>query len=458
MRLSCNISSRQEKLYSGRLTLLQAALVVVFVGFIVLAVSKDELFEFGHYALPEANLLLKLLLSITICLGLVAAGGMIWRLCLWRRYEPWQMPACCDWPNVSVIVPVYNESQNIVKTIKSVMNSDYPREKLQVIVVNDGSDDDSGWWIRGCVEKYAGHILSLALKTNCGKRAALLRGFRHAGGQILVTLDSDCTIGKNSLKQLVSPLLCDHRVGAVAGNICVLNHDCSLIGKMLSVSFAMAFGFNRAIQSTLGRVFCTPGAFSAYRLDAVRAVLDVWSNQSFCGRPARIAEDRALTNLLLRSGWDVVYQDSAVARTLVPRSIKGLCKMYLRWARGDVRESIIYGTTVFRRRKGRTSCKADINFLLTVVNIVTPYLLLMWTLIWTMQSPEVLLHTIAWTILGGGLAMGWYAWYYRTWDFLYGLLYIFFWSVFCAWIMPWAVLTVFNNRWITRENAKLSET
>ena len=100
-----------------------------------------------------------------------------------------------------------------------------------------------------------------------------------------------------------------------------------------------SFDFMRASQSMVKTVMCTPGALSAYRKSIVMGVLDEWVDQTFLGRPANIGEDRALTNLILRKGYDVVFQQSARVYTEVPVGYANLCKMYLRWARSNVREN-----------------------------------------------------------------------------------------------------------------------
>ncbi len=82
-------------------------------------------------------------------------------------------------------------------------------------------------------------------------------------------------------------------------------------------------------------------------------VLDTWRNQTFLGRPANIGEDRAMTNMILRRGYHVVFQQNARVFTEVPVAYSQLCKMYLRWARSNVRETIAMTSFIFTRfRKG----------------------------------------------------------------------------------------------------------
>ena len=179
---------------------------------------------------------------------------------------------------------------------------------------------------------------------NGGKRQGLRVSFALAhAGDVLVTMDSDSVVERDALRSLVTPIAVDVRIGAVAGNVKVLNRSAGILPRMMRASFVLAFDFTRAYQSRVRSVLCTPGAFSAYRRTAVEAVLTDWNNQSWMGKPSTIAEDRALSNLILREGHEVVFQSDAVVWTNVPTGYKQMAKMYQRWERGNLRENITYG-------------------------------------------------------------------------------------------------------------------
>src|SRR5690606_2354868 len=98
---------------------------------------------------------------------------------------------------------------------------------------------------------------------------------------------------------------------------------------------------------------CTPGALSAYRMSAVRAVLERWSTQTFLGQPCTIAEDRALTTWLLREGHRSVYQRTAVVETLMPTTLGRMARMLVRWERGNIREDLVMLPLLGRRWRQR---------------------------------------------------------------------------------------------------------
>ena len=85
------------------------------------------------------------------------------------------------------------------------MNSNYPLEKLEIIAVNDGSSDDTWYWIQRGANEFPGRIRTLNLLRNGGKRRALYEGFQIASGEIAVTVDSDSAITENAIRALVAP-------------------------------------------------------------------------------------------------------------------------------------------------------------------------------------------------------------------------------------------------------------
>src|SRR5699024_10033335 len=162
---------------------------------------------------------------------------------------------------------------------------------------------------------------------NKGKRHALYRGFHLATGDVFITVDSDSVVKKDTLRNMASPFVVNQECGAVAGNVRVLNRKKALIPRMLNVSFAFSFEFIRSAQSALGSVFCTPGALSAYRREAVMNCLPEWINQTFMGQASTIGEDRAMTNMIHKQGYKVFFQRNAYVFTNPPLEYRNLHKM-----------------------------------------------------------------------------------------------------------------------------------
>lgn len=383
---------------------------------------------------------------------------------LWRSYLVWKyrpvIPCSHDeLLSCSVVVPAFNEGRQVYMTLKSLAASSYPSGKLQIIAVDDGSSDDTWEWICKAKQELGRKVTALKLPCNKGKRHALYVGFHQSRGEVLVTVDSDSEVKPDTLQNLISPIVKNRRVGAVSGNIRVLNHDKGIIPRMLDVLFVFSFDFIRASQSMVNMVMCTPGALAAYRKDAVMPVLQEWLDQTFFGKPANIGEDRAITNLIIREGFDVFYQRNAVAYTNVPVGYTGLCKMFLRWARSHIRETITMSQFAFRRFRNDSVSGLRINLILHWFGIIL--------------SPFFLFATIAclwWQPLGFGLCVMVgiiitstitgivYTKRCGNSDALLSYLYGLFVFISLSWISTYSLATMHHSGWLTRSNAVKKET
>src|SRR5690606_29283273 len=124
----------------------------------------------------------------------------------------------------------------------------YPKEKLQIISVDDGSTDDTWNWMQKAKQELGERLSVYRQPENKGKRHALYRGFTIGKGDVFVTIDSDSVVKKDTLRNLVSPFVTNKKCGAVAGNVRVLNNKDAVIPRMLNVSFVFSFEFIRSAQ------------------------------------------------------------------------------------------------------------------------------------------------------------------------------------------------------------------
>lgn len=396
---------------------------------------------------------------LSCLVGSLGGAFLVWRLRLALRYRALGSVADDELPFVTVVVPAYNEGSQVGRTLDSIMASDFPRYKLRVIAVNDGSADDTWEHIRAAVNRHPGRIEGVDCRCNRGKRHALYAGIVRARGSVLVTIDSDSEIEVQTLRNLVSPFVVDPHVGAVAGNVRVLSRQHGALPRMLDVSFTYGFDFLRASQSEAGAVLCTPGALSAYRMDLVEGVLAEWVDQSFLGRPANIGEDRAMTNLILSGGWRVVFQRNARVHTEVPSSFVPLCKMLLRWARSNVRETLLMTSYVLRWARRRGPDGLTLNYLQQVSRLLLAALLAgpgLWMLLTVPQLVVPL--SLAGALLSATLPALVYAWMRRDprgalWAFAYAGYSL----LGLGWIQLLALVTPHRSAWLTRQLPQSAE-
>jgi hyaluronan synthase len=376
-------------------------------------------------------------------------GFQVVRTFLWWRYKPYPL-AKGPLPSVTVIIPAYNEGAMVEKALYSAVASDYPADKLEIICIDDGSKDDTWFYIERAQKRHPHLIKAIRFPKNQGKKEGLNAGFTQGRGEIIVTMDSDSVIGPDTLKQIVAPIMLNPKIGAVAGNVKVYNRFRSLLARMLAVRFVLAFDFLRASQSMYGFVACTPGALSAYRREAVLPILDKWLKQTFLGVPATIGEDRALTNHVVRQGYYAAYQRTAMVHTVVPETYKGLCKMFLRWDRSNFRESLVQLGFIFGKYRSKDRVLPIIDFFITQIEFPLTYLFLGMLMLSFTLYPIVMVKFFAGM---GVFTLIWMYYYFhqeRDFEFIYGILYSYFAFLALNWVRPYALFTVRNSRWLTR--------
>lgn len=225
-------------------------------------------------------------------------------------------------PMVSVVIAAYNEEKVINKTIHSVLESRYA--PLEVIIVNDGSTDETEAVIK---KEFAGNPqVRVITQPNSGKTAAINRGYRFAEGEIIVSIDADTLIAKNTIPLLVRHFQ-DERVAAVSGNVKVGNIT-NLITLWQHVEYITGFNLERRAFDDLNCIPVVPGAIGAWRKKAVEEV-GYFKHDT-------LAEDTDITITLLRHGYKVEFEVLALAYTEAPEDLKSLIKQRTRWIYGTL--------------------------------------------------------------------------------------------------------------------------
>ncbi|MBW4050708.1 MAG: glycosyltransferase family 2 protein [Proteobacteria bacterium] len=373
---------------------------------------------------------------------------VIVRTILWIVYRPSPAAASETAPHLTVIIPAYNEGAMVLQSIESAVNADYPRDRLEVLVVDDGSKDDTWNYILEAARRHPSMVTAMRHDRNRGKREALALGFSRARGEILVTIDSDSVIERGALLALAGPFR-DARVGAVAGKVLVYNRAHGVIPRMLHVRFILSFDMLRAAESVYRNVYCCPGALTAYRATALRGVLERWKCQEFLGLRCTFGEDRAMTNYLLGDGYDSVYQRTAVVHTVVPNEYGKLCKMLLRWDRSYVREEIRFARIVWTR-PWPTRALAVFDRSITNARIPIYWSSLAVLPVVIAVHPRIVGPMVIATGALSFIQVLYYLRSERSLNFAYGVLYAYYSSFALFWIFPYAVATVRARGWLTR--------
>jgi len=346
-------------------------------------------------------------------------------------------------PLVTFVIPCKNEEKSIAKTISKCFEADYPKEKLEVIVINDGTINI----LRKLKRIYGNRLVVVDWKTNRGKRHGMAEGFKRAKGEIVVQLDSDSYIEPKTFRNLIEPFQ-NPEIGAVCAHADPENADENLLTKMQAAYYFMSFRILKAAESTFMSVFCCSGCSSAYRKSVILPILDKWLNEMFLGLPVTWGDDRALTNWVLRRDYKTIYSDNVQAYTIVPTTFKQFLKQQIRWKKGWFVNSIFASRFIYKKQP---FVSFTYFFPLIFVTLITPFMAIR-ALIY---NPIVKGGIPFFYIMGVFLISCVIVLYYRyvARDNKYWP-YIFVWSVInmiiLSFILFYALATIQNRKWGTR--------
>ncbi|MGD0731210.1 MAG: glycosyltransferase [Terracidiphilus sp.] len=269
-------------------------------------------------------------------------------------------------PRVAVLIPAYNEETVIVRTIRSVLNSDY--KNLHVIVIDDGSLDRTFDVAREAyaAEIAAGHIQVFS-KPNGGKAAALNFALERITEEIYVGIDADTVIAADAISKLI-PHFEDLRIGAMAGNAKVGNRV-NLWTRWQALEYITSQNFERRALDLFHVVTVVPGAIGAWRTAPVEAA---------GGYPLNtVAEDADLTMNLLEQGLRVDYEDRALAYTEAPIDAKGLMRQRFRWSFGTLQAVWKHRAAFIRNKAMGLFALPNILVFQMLLPLVSPFIDLM---------------------------------------------------------------------------------
>lgn len=228
---------------------------------------------------------------------------------------------------VSVIVPAYNEEENIAATIDSILQT--RRRRLELLVVDDGSTDGTKKVVLKLQKKYPGKI-HLITQKNSGKAAALNNGLRHARYGVSVAVDGDTIFTPDTINHLVRPLG-DPTVGAVAGKIYATQPN-SLISSFQYLEYVIAQNIDKLAFSAINAIGVVPGPVGAWRTKLLLE-LGGYSDDT-------LVEDKDMTLTVLAAGKRILYEPRAIALTETPFRMRDFVKQRSRWIFGTIQCTI----------------------------------------------------------------------------------------------------------------------
>ena len=247
-------------------------------------------------------------------------------------------------PFVSIVIPAFDESDTIEGCLEKVARLNYPSGKMEVIVVNDGSNDDTlekaGAKAKE-LEKRTGIKIKIVSQENRGKASALNRGISLAEGKLVATIDADSHPDENALRKMI-PFFADEKVGAVTASVKV-GAPKSFLQFLQYVEY-LSMNYTRKTAAFLNGIHCTPGPLSIFSRKALKKTGGFDEGNA--------AEDTEMALHLQEEGFRIENAFDALVWSESPYSIRGLLRQRIRWYYGAVYNARKYSHMFFNRKFG----------------------------------------------------------------------------------------------------------
>lgn len=248
-----------------------------------------------------------------------------------NRYSH-QNNSMTEYPMVSIMVPAHNESIVIRKTVMALLNFDYPKDRYEIIVINDNSTDDSAEVLKDIQEKHSTRKMIVINTDNVmggkGKSNALNIALSVASGSVIAIYDADNTPAPDALKILVENLMADEKLGAVIGKFRTRNRNASLLTRFVNIETLAYQCMNQAGRYFFFKLCTIPGTNYVIR----RSIIDAmggWDTKA-------LSEDTEISFRLYRMGYYIKFMPLAVTWEQEPQKLKQWFKQRTRWAKGNV--------------------------------------------------------------------------------------------------------------------------
>lgn len=276
----------------------------------------------------EALNAIQLLLGFTYYYPLFMAYlWMIGALFFYMRYE-FRQPKVVKlsaYPKVSIVVPCFNEEDNVREVIGHLATMNYPN--YEILAVNDGSTDNTGALLDEMTPSNP-RLRVIHLAKNQGKSVALNTAAYLADSEYIIGIDGDALLDHDAIPLFVHHFLDGDQVGAVTGNPRIRTRS-TLLGRLQVGEFSSLVGLIKRAQRVFYRqLFTASGVITAFRRSALEDV-NYWSQDM-------LTEDMDITWKLQLQGWDVRFEPRALAWILMPETMNGLWKQRMRWAMGGL--------------------------------------------------------------------------------------------------------------------------
>jgi len=243
-------------------------------------------------------------------------------------------------PTVTIVVPLFNEGRSIYDTIISLVNLEYPKEKLTVTVVDDCSTDDSYEWACKAAAEHS-NVKVLRNPFNMGKRKGINHAVREAEhAEIIVSVDSDVIVYPTAIRELIRRFVSPD-IAAVGGRVHVSNPNENWLTRLQTIKYYFGQEHLKNLERGLRSVLCLSGCLTAYRRHVLMQLEPILEDRNILGIPIKYGEDRFLTAQIVRHGYRTCMTMEAMCFTKAATTMGGYFNQQLRWKRSNIVDFIV---------------------------------------------------------------------------------------------------------------------
>ena len=294
------------------------------------------------------------------------------------------------YPAVTITVPCWNEEKTIYKTVRSLLSLNYPKDKLKIFLIDDGSTDGT-WNIIRKFEKYQN--IKIFRKNNGGKHTALNLGLENIETEFFGGLDADSFADPESLIRLMSYFEKDPSIMAVVPSVTVHSPK-NIIQNAQEAEYHMGV-YTKKMLSFLGAINVTPGPLTIFR----KKVFDDLGPY----RHGHNTEDMEIAYRMQKNDYKIEHCNDAFVYTITPTTVRKLYKQRLRWIYGFINNTIDYRSVFFRKKYGNFSLFTLPTGVVTIMTVSYLFVRIIYSFGSFLSSKILEFQTIGWRFAPKGI-------------------------------------------------------
>ncbi|HFL3854624.1 TPA: glycosyltransferase family 2 protein [Clostridioides difficile] len=287
---------------------------------------------------------------------ILAMGGYIF---CFKNFDK-EIKEIDEYPMISILVPAHNEAKVIGRTVESLLLLNYPKSKMELIVINDNSSDNSKEILENIKDRYNNYNFTIintdSLTGGKGKSNALNIGYTISKGDFIAVYDADNTPDKNALRYLVQTIVMNDELGAVIGKFRTRNKNKNLLTKFINIETLSFQWMSQAGRWQLFNLCTIPGTNFILRRSIIEEI-GGWDSKA-------IAEDTEISFRIYKLGYKIKLVPQSITWEQEPETVKVWIKQRTRWAKGNIYVLMKYIKNIFKQ--GRNKIVFDIAYFFSV--------------------------------------------------------------------------------------------